>query len=98
MVRPMTPAAASAGLEHAWGGVLGVPRDWCATVTLDASAQDVPKSSVTTLISTAQSADRSLLNVQPGGAAIENVAGRERSALETAGFRLADYYFTAARR
>ena len=24
-----------AGLEHAWCGVLAVPRDWCATVTLD---------------------------------------------------------------
>lgn len=29
-------------------------------------------------------------------AAIESVAGRERAALETAGFRLADYYFTAS--
>ncbi len=24
-------------VEHAWSGVLGVPRDWCATVTLDRS-------------------------------------------------------------
>ena len=32
----MFPAAVQAGLEHAWCGVLGVPRDWCATVTLDA--------------------------------------------------------------
>ena len=31
----MFPAAAGAGIEHAWCGVLGVPRDWCATVTLD---------------------------------------------------------------
>jgi putative drug exporter of the RND superfamily len=45
-----------------------------ATVDLDAQAQDIPNSAVTTLISTAQSADRSLLNVQLGGAAIENVA------------------------
>ncbi|MGH1564177.1 NAD(P)/FAD-dependent oxidoreductase [Mumia sp. DW29H23] len=29
------PAAAEARLDHAWAGVLGVPRDWCATVTLD---------------------------------------------------------------
>src|ERR1700761_8275945 len=29
------PAAAGAGIDHAWCGVLGVPRDWCATVTLD---------------------------------------------------------------
>ena len=35
ILRRMFPAAAGAGLEHAWCGVLGVPRDWCATVTLD---------------------------------------------------------------
>ncbi|MFD4531603.1 NAD(P)/FAD-dependent oxidoreductase [Kitasatospora sp. NPDC058397] len=29
------PAAASARIDHAWAGVLGVPRDWCATVELD---------------------------------------------------------------
>jgi glycine/D-amino acid oxidase-like deaminating enzyme len=29
------PAASAAGIEHAWAGVLGVPRDWCATVGLD---------------------------------------------------------------
>ncbi|HEY1705415.1 MAG TPA: FAD-binding oxidoreductase [Trebonia sp.] len=27
------PAAADAGIAHAWCGVLGVPRDWCASVT-----------------------------------------------------------------
>jgi glycine/D-amino acid oxidase-like deaminating enzyme len=26
------PAAATARLDHAWSGVLGVPRDWCAVV------------------------------------------------------------------
>ncbi|MFI6287985.1 NAD(P)/FAD-dependent oxidoreductase [Streptomyces sp. NPDC051018] len=31
------PAAARARVDHAWSGVLGVPRDWCATVTLDRS-------------------------------------------------------------
>jgi glycine/D-amino acid oxidase-like deaminating enzyme len=30
------PAAAQAKLEHAWSGVLGVPRDWCAAVNFDA--------------------------------------------------------------
>jgi len=30
-------------------------------------------------------------------AAIETATGRERSALESAGFRLADYYFVASR-
>ncbi|WP_329120736.1 NAD(P)/FAD-dependent oxidoreductase [Streptomyces sp. NBC_01465] len=31
------PSLASARIDHAWSGVLGVPRDWCATVTLDRS-------------------------------------------------------------
>jgi glycine/D-amino acid oxidase-like deaminating enzyme len=29
------PAAASVPIDHAWSGVLGVPRDWSATVGLD---------------------------------------------------------------
>ena len=44
-----------------------------ATVNLDDQATTVPNSVVTTLISTAQSADSSLLNVQLGGAAIEAI-------------------------
>lgn len=35
LLREMFPAAASVGIDHAWCGVLGVPRDWCATVDLD---------------------------------------------------------------
>jgi glycine/D-amino acid oxidase-like deaminating enzyme len=35
ILRRMFPVAVEAGLEHAWCGVLGVPRDWCATVTVD---------------------------------------------------------------
>ncbi|MGW4564509.1 NAD(P)/FAD-dependent oxidoreductase [Streptomyces sp. NPDC004561] len=31
------PALAGVRIAHAWSGVLGVPRDWCATVTLDRS-------------------------------------------------------------
>jgi len=31
----MFPAAASCELEHAWSGVLGVPRDWCPSVVAD---------------------------------------------------------------
>ncbi len=29
------PAAREAALDHAWSGVLGVPRDWCASVHVD---------------------------------------------------------------
>ena len=29
------PAAIPYGIDHAWCGVIGVPRDWCATVGLD---------------------------------------------------------------
>ncbi|WP_141586042.1 FAD-binding oxidoreductase [Actinomadura sp. WMMA1423] len=38
MLTGMFPAVAEGGevgVEHAWSGVLGVPRDWCATVVLD---------------------------------------------------------------
>ena len=35
LLRRFFPAAASAGIDHAWAGVLGVPRDWSATVGLD---------------------------------------------------------------
>ncbi|MFJ3926463.1 NAD(P)/FAD-dependent oxidoreductase [Streptomyces sp. NPDC090022] len=31
------PALTGVEITHAWSGVLGVPRDWCATVTLDRS-------------------------------------------------------------
>ncbi|GAA3691864.1 FAD-dependent oxidoreductase [Arthrobacter ginkgonis] len=32
ILREMFPAAGDAAIEHAWAGVLGVPRDWKATV------------------------------------------------------------------
>lgn len=34
-LRAMFPPAAEAGIEHAWSGVLGVPRDWCVSVDAD---------------------------------------------------------------
>lgn len=37
LLRDMFPAAASAPVDHAWCGVLGVPRDWSPTVRLDAA-------------------------------------------------------------
>jgi glycine/D-amino acid oxidase-like deaminating enzyme len=38
VLRRMFPAAAAARLDHAWCGVLGVPRDWCASVSYDAAS------------------------------------------------------------
>ena len=35
ILHSMFPATRTARLEHAWSGVLGVPRDWKATVGLD---------------------------------------------------------------
>jgi glycine/D-amino acid oxidase-like deaminating enzyme len=32
------PAAREVAIDHAWCGVLGVPRDWCATVGFDAAS------------------------------------------------------------
>lgn len=49
-------------------GTIGI-----ATVSLDAQAANVPDGAVRTLISNAQSADGPLLNVQLGGAAVENI-------------------------
>jgi glycine/D-amino acid oxidase-like deaminating enzyme len=37
ILRRHFPAAQHAGIAHAWCGVLGVPRDWCATVGFDPS-------------------------------------------------------------
>lgn len=35
ILHDMFPAARKARIDHAWCGVLGVPRDWCASVTFD---------------------------------------------------------------
>lgn len=35
LLRRFFPAACSASIDHAWSGVLGVPRDWSATVDYD---------------------------------------------------------------
>lgn len=34
----MFPATRDVAIDHAWCGVLGVPRDWCATVSYDRAA------------------------------------------------------------
>jgi glycine/D-amino acid oxidase-like deaminating enzyme len=38
LLRDFFPAAADAAIDHAWAGVLGVPRDWAASVGLDAAS------------------------------------------------------------
>jgi glycine/D-amino acid oxidase-like deaminating enzyme len=38
LIPRLFPAAGGVPLAHAWSGVLGVPRDWCATVGLDRRA------------------------------------------------------------
>jgi glycine/D-amino acid oxidase-like deaminating enzyme len=35
LLHTLFPAAAQVPIAHAWCGVLGVPRDWCTTVTYD---------------------------------------------------------------
>ena len=35
LFRKLFPAASDAAIDHAWSGVLGVPRDWSATVGFD---------------------------------------------------------------
>lgn len=35
LLHAMFPATAGVSVAHAWCGVLGVPRDWCATVDVD---------------------------------------------------------------
>ncbi|QKJ18634.1 NAD(P)/FAD-dependent oxidoreductase [Microbacterium hominis] len=37
LLRDFFPAASDVPIAHAWAGVLGVPRDWAATVGLDAA-------------------------------------------------------------
>jgi glycine/D-amino acid oxidase-like deaminating enzyme len=38
VLRRLFPAAGDAAIAHAWCGVLGVPRDWCATVSYNAAS------------------------------------------------------------
>jgi hypothetical protein len=35
MLSELFPAVAGTGVDHAWCGVLGVPRDWCSTAHVD---------------------------------------------------------------
>jgi RND superfamily putative drug exporter len=66
-VRSVTSPYAPGG-QISRDGTIGL-----APVNLDAPADKIPDAAVRTLISTARSGDSSLLNVQVGGAAIENI-------------------------
>jgi putative drug exporter of the RND superfamily len=59
-----------------------------ASVNLGAQAQNVPKSAVSKIVKTAQSADSNTLNVQLGGNAIENSERTSQSASEGLGILL----------
>jgi putative drug exporter of the RND superfamily len=59
-----------------------------ASINLSAQAQNVPKSAVSQIIKTAQSADSRVLNVQLGGNAIENSERTGQSASEGLGILL----------
>lgn len=37
ILRRYFPQAANFAIDHAWSGVLAVPRDWCASITFDAA-------------------------------------------------------------
>jgi putative drug exporter of the RND superfamily len=74
---------------HQQPGVISADRTiGLATVNLSAQVQDVPKSSVTRIIDTAQSADSSTLNVQLGGLAISNSERTKQSFSEGLGVLL----------
>ncbi|MEY4937493.1 MAG: hypothetical protein RIS64_3852, partial [Bacteroidota bacterium] len=70
------PATIPFGVDHAWCGVMGVPRDWCATVGLDPT---------TNLLNPMMPSDSALLNksemwfnntAQPDGYIFMNVQGK----------------------
>lgn len=60
------PAARQARIDHAWCGVLGVPRDWCATVGLGADGIGWAGGYVGTGVSTANLAGRTLADLVLG--------------------------------
>jgi len=66
-LRSMFPAAASVGIDHAWCGVLGVPRDWSPTVRLDrATGLGIAGGYVGHGVSTANLAGRTLRDLVLG--------------------------------
>ncbi|MFN4098475.1 MAG: NAD(P)/FAD-dependent oxidoreductase [Pararhodobacter sp.] len=62
------PATRGARIDHAWCGVLGVPRDWCATVGLGADGIGWAGGYVGTGVSTSNLAGRTLADLALGRA------------------------------
>lgn len=60
------PSARQARIDHAWCGVLGVPRDWCATVGLGADGIGWAGGYVGTGVSTSNLAGRTLADLALG--------------------------------
>lgn len=60
------PATRSAKVDHAWCGVLGVPRDWCATVGLGAEGLGWAGGYVGVGVSTSNLAGRTLADLALG--------------------------------
>lgn len=60
------PAARGARIDHAWCGVLAVPRDWCATVGLGADGIGWAGGYVGTGVSTSNLAGRTLADLALG--------------------------------
>jgi glycine/D-amino acid oxidase-like deaminating enzyme len=61
------PAARNAAIDHAWCGVLGVPRDWCASVAFDpATGQGSAGGYVGVGVSTSNLAGRTLADLALG--------------------------------
>jgi glycine/D-amino acid oxidase-like deaminating enzyme len=68
ILRRHFPAAADARIDHAWCGVLGVPRDWCATVGYDpATGIGWAGGYVGVGVSTSNLAGRTLADLALGG-------------------------------
>jgi len=67
LLRELFPAAAAVPVEHAWCGVLGVPRDWTPTVRLDrATGLGIAGGYVGNGVSTSNLAGRTLADLVLG--------------------------------